>query len=177
MKHFYKKRIQSLKTTNPRQWYKNLKKLADYDAKEEKPIVEEIKDLTDGEKAEHIAESFSKISNEYAPLDRSKILLEDICEAGSFRTNAKEVFEAINSLNANKAVPTNDVPTRVLKRFSSLLCEPITELVNDRIAEGVWPDFLKVESADRQGPQCTRWICQGRACCSHCHSGRLVQGF
>ena len=117
MKRFYRKRIQSLKSTSPRQWYKNLKKLAGYDTKEENPDVEEIKHLSANEQAEHIAESFSKISNEYAPLDRSKIRLEDVSKGGIFKTNAKEVFETINSLNTNKAVPRNDIPTRILKRF------------------------------------------------------------
>ena len=127
MKRFYKKRIQSLKSTNPRQWYKNIKKLAGYDVKEENPEVEDIKHLSDNEQAEHIAESFSKISNEYAPLDRSRIQLKDVSKGGLFKTDAKEVFETINSLNSNKSVPKNDIPTRVLKRFSGLLCGPIAE--------------------------------------------------
>ena len=38
-----------MKTANPRHWYRNLKKLAGYDAKEEKPIVEDIKHLSDSE--------------------------------------------------------------------------------------------------------------------------------
>ena len=152
MKRFYRKRIQSLKSTSPRQWYKNLKKLAGYDTKEENPVVEDIKHLSDNEQAEHIAESFSKISNDYAPLDRSKIRVEDVSKGGIFKTNAKEVFETISSLNSNKAVPRNDIPTRILKRFSSLLCGPIAGLINDCIAEGVWPDFLKVESVTPKRP-------------------------
>ena len=86
------------------------------------------------------------MSNEYAPLDRSVIQLEDIDRGEYLKTDAKEVFNTINSLNSNKAVPQNDIPTKVLKRFSGLLCDPIAELINDCIAEGVWPDFLKIES-------------------------------
>ena len=51
-----------------------------------------------------------------------------------------------NKVTANKSVPRNDIPTKVLKRFSGMLCEPIADLINDCIAEGVWPDFLKIES-------------------------------
>ena len=43
------------------------------------------------------------------------------------KTDAKEVFETINSLNFNKSEPKNDIPTRVPKRFSGLLCGPIAE--------------------------------------------------
>ena len=94
----------------------------------------------------YIAESFARLSNEYAPLDRSKIQLQEIHRNDYLKTNAKEVAETINSLNANKSVPKNDIPTRVLKRFSGMLCEPLASLINDCIAEGVWPDFLKIES-------------------------------
>ena len=146
MKRFYRRRIQSLKTTNPRQWYRGLKRIAGYDARDENPIVEEIKHLSDVEQAEHIAESFAKISNEYSPLDRSMIQVPNLDKSDYLKTNAKEVADTISSLNANKSVPKNDIPTRILKRFSGLISEPIAELVNDCIAEGVWPDFLKIES-------------------------------
>ena len=75
-KQFYKKRIKSLKTANPRQWYRSLKRIVGYDVRDDKPAVEAIKHLPDADQAEIIAESFSKVSNEYAPLDRSKIDLE-----------------------------------------------------------------------------------------------------
>ena len=145
-KRFFKRRIQPLKSTNPRQWYRALKRIAGYDSRDENPIVEDIKHLSDIEQAELIAESFAKISNEYAPLDRSMIQVQDIDKSCYLKTSAKEVADTISSLNANKSVPKNDIPTKVLKRFSGLICEPISELINDCIAEGVWPDFLKIES-------------------------------
>ena len=145
-KRFFKRRIQPLKSTNPRQWYRGLKRIAGYDSRDENPIVEDIKHLSDIEQAELIAESFAKISNEYAPLDRSMIQVQDIDRSSYLKTSAKEVADTISSLNANKSVPKNDIPTKILKRFSSLICEPIAELINDCIAEGVWPDFLKIES-------------------------------
>ena len=58
MKHFYKKRIKSLKTANPRQWYRNLKKIVGYDVRDDKPLVDDIKHLSDTEQAEFIADSF-----------------------------------------------------------------------------------------------------------------------
>ena len=85
-----------MKTSNPRQWYRNLKRIAGYDAKEDKPIVEEKKNFSDIDQAEHIAESFSKISNQYAPIDRSVTKLEDINRGDYLKTDSKEVFNTIN---------------------------------------------------------------------------------
>ena len=53
-KQFYKKRIKSLKTTNPRQWYRSLKRIVGYDVRDDKPAVEDIKHLPDAEQAEHM---------------------------------------------------------------------------------------------------------------------------
>ena len=146
MKHFYKNRIKSLKTSNPRQWYRSLKRLVGYDAKDDKPSVDDIKHLSNTEQAEFIAESFSKVSNEYAPLDRSQIKLEELNPDDYLDISASEVMEVLLALNANKAVPKNDIPTKILKRFAAHLCEPIAELINACIREGCWPDFLKIES-------------------------------
>ena len=108
--------------------------------------MEDIKHLSDAEQAEHIAESFGKVSNEYAPLDRTKIVVEKVSKDEFLVVTAKEVLETLNALNASKSVPKNDIPTKILKRFASHLCEPIAALINDCIREGCWPDFLKIES-------------------------------
>ena len=65
------------------------------------PEVEDLKSLPDMEQAEIIAESFSKVSNEYAPLDRSKIYLEEIKIDDYIKVTAKEVLDTLNALNAN----------------------------------------------------------------------------
>ena len=143
-RQFYKKRIKSLKTANPKQWYRNLKKIAGYDSKDDKPSVEDIKHLSDAEQAEVIAESFSKVSNEYAPLDRSQIKLEEV-KVEDYLDTDSEVLEVLLALNTNKAVPKNDISTKIFKAFASQLCEPIALLINDAIVNGYWPDFLKLE--------------------------------
>ena len=55
-------------------------------------------------------------------------------------------MDVLSSMDANKAVPMNDIPTKILKRFSRHLCEPLADLITECIREGVWPDFLKIEA-------------------------------
>ena len=57
-KHFYKKMVSDLKEKNPKQWYSAVKRMAAYDNKPEKLIVEEINHLTDQEQCELIADDF-----------------------------------------------------------------------------------------------------------------------
>ena len=108
-----------MKTANPRQWYRSLKRIVGYNVRDDKPSVEDIKHLSDAEQAEVIAESFSKVSHEYEPLDRSKIVLEEVKEGDWLVVTADEVLETLNALNANKSVPKNDIPTKILKRFAN----------------------------------------------------------
>ena len=55
-------------------------------------------------------------------------------------------LDVLRDLKLNKAVPKNDVPAKIYKRFAELLCGPLTALINERIEKGCWPDFIKVES-------------------------------
>ena len=83
---------------------------------------------------------------EYEPLDRSKIILERYEEDKSLKISASEVMEVLNSMDAKKAVPKDDIPTKILKRFSVFICEPLADLITECISKGVWPDFLKIEA-------------------------------
>ena len=98
------------------------------------------------EQAEMIAESFAKISQEYEPLDRSAIKLPIPKEEDVLQVSESEVLEVLRSMDATKAVPKNDVSTKIFKTFSEQLCGPITMLINEAIITGYWPEFLKVET-------------------------------
>ena len=110
------------------------------------PEVDDIKDHTDEEQAEMIAESFAKISREYEPLDRSAIKLPIVKDEAVLQVSEAEVLEVLKSMDTSKAVPRDDVSTKVFKTFAEQLCAPITMLVNEAILTGCWPDFLKVET-------------------------------
>ena len=72
-KSFYRKKLSKLRSTNPRQWFKWIKGVGNSEQNDEKLEVESIKHLSDIEQAELIADKFAEVSNEYQPLDRSKI--------------------------------------------------------------------------------------------------------
>lgn len=71
---FYNNKIKKLRKRNPKQWYSMLKKITRYDQhSEEKVIVEDIKDYSDAEQAEMIADNFSAVSQEYDKLGKDDI--------------------------------------------------------------------------------------------------------
>ena len=73
-KKYYKDIVKDLKTSNVSQWYSKLKRLCSYDKEKIEPlVVDSIKHLTDQEQAEVIADKFSKVSQEYEPLQKDDI--------------------------------------------------------------------------------------------------------
>ena len=72
-KNYYTQKVERLKSSNPKQWYRQLKKLADYDKGGDIIEVVSIRNLSDKEQAESIADKFSSVANEYEVIDRSAI--------------------------------------------------------------------------------------------------------
>ena len=71
---YYENIVSDLKNLNPGQWYSKLKRMTSHDQlKSEKVIVENICHLSDKEQVEIIADSFSRVSNQYEPIDPEKI--------------------------------------------------------------------------------------------------------
>ena len=89
---------------------------------------------------------FAKISQEYEPLDRDAIKLPGVRQEDVLQVSESEVLEVLKSMDTSKAVPKNDVSTKIFKTFAEQLCAPITMLVNEAIMTGYWPEFLKIET-------------------------------
>jgi hypothetical protein len=78
---FYSRKISKLRKTKPKQWHRELKKLSSFDQNEgEELCVESIKDLTNKEQAEIIAENFTAISQEYDKLETEDIEVPEFTE-------------------------------------------------------------------------------------------------
>ena len=143
-KSFYRKKLSKLRSTNPRQWFKWIKGVGNSEQNDEKLEVESIKHLSDIEQAELIADKFAEVSNEYQPLDRSKINFPHFKdEIPEFEE--KEVFEVLQDLKINKSSQPTDVPARIFKAYAQKLYKPMTKVINTAVKTGIWPDFLKME--------------------------------
>ena len=103
------------------------------------------KDLSDSDQAEEIASKFAEISQLYNPVDRNQIDFPVIEEKDVLKICNDEVLQAIKDLKPNKSVRTTDIPPKIYKHFASILCKPITGIINKAIRDGVWPDLLKTE--------------------------------
>ena len=145
-RNFSTKRIKALRKGKPGKWYAELKKLTNFDQmKTEEIIVDDIKDFTDLEQAEKIADQFSKVANEYDPLKTEDINIPYFSEEEIPQFNEQDVESVLNELDTNKSNVNGDFPAKLLKMFSKFLAKPIKDLLNASIRRGKWPEIFKME--------------------------------
>ena len=123
------------------------KKLSSFDQNEgEEVCVESIKDLTNKEQAEIIAEKFAAISQEYDKLETEDIEIPEFTEEDIPIVTEQQVEEALASMDTNKSNVEGDIPAKILKYFSKQLAKPVSNIINSMIRQGCWPEILKLET-------------------------------
>ena len=145
-KGYYKNVLKDLKQLNVSQWYSKLKYLCSYDQKKSDPIIiEELKNLSSQDQADKIAENFSKISQEYDPLQEKDIIIPeyDISSVPNFHPS--DVENNFLKIKTNKSVPEGDIPPKLIKLFAKELSTPFCDILNTIIKLGQWPNLYKKE--------------------------------
>ena len=49
-------------------------------------------------------------------------------------------------MDTKKSCRKTDVPPKIFKTFANEMCRPLTQIINNCIKSGVWPDYLKHET-------------------------------
>ena len=146
-RNFKTKMIDDVMTARNSQWYSKLKRISNYDqTKSEILQVDEISHLSDQEQAEAIADSFSAISNEYEPVNRSKIKVPSFSASTVPQFTPAQVRKYLESIKTNKATAPGDIPAKVIKEFAQYLCVPFADVINTGLAVGHWPTQYKRET-------------------------------
>ena len=136
--NFYRNKIKNLRRSNPKKWHQELKKISSFDEQKFDDIeVDEIKDLTDEEQAEKIADKFSAVSQEYEKLNKDDIKIPNFCENEIPQFSESEVRDILQKIDTNKSNVKGDIPAKILKLFSENLAKPIANLINASIRDGV----------------------------------------
>ena len=111
-------------TARSAQWYSKLKRISNFEQnKAEFVQVDEISHLSNKEQAEAIADSFSSISNEYEQIKKEDIQIPPFSPSDIPQYTPQQVRKYLLSLKTNKSTAPGDIPARVIKEFSSYLCQ------------------------------------------------------
>ena len=150
---YLKKNLESLKESNPSKAYNILKKMGaqpgEYDEVTFSLPGHENLDIQ--EAADKIAEHFSKISQEYPPLNQETLPERVKVKVGNPETESKmptlsehEVYTKICDANKPKSGVPGDLPRRLVSEFAPELSTPVCAIFNNILKsakQGVaeWP--------------------------------------
>ena len=105
--------------------------------------------LTAKESADRIAQYFSKISNEYPPLDLTSLPDRVKANLNSHShppvISEYECYKKILRAKKPKAGVPGELPPKIIKEFSVELAKPLQILYNKIIQSGKWPHHWKTE--------------------------------
>ena len=149
-KKYIESEVETLKLSNPSQYYKRMKKLGARLGECTNSLfslpthIEE--DLSPIEAAERIASHFSSISQEYPPLDigslpdrvRNKITEPDVMKKAPV-IQPEEVFEKFRQRKFKKSSVPNDVPPKLKREFGPEIASPAAEIFNSINRTGSYP--------------------------------------
>ena len=114
-------------------------------AKEKEICFDEIDHFSKQDQAERLADSFSKISQEYDKVKSVDIQTLQFKSSDIPNISVKTVEKLWMSVKTCKATIKDDLPAIIFNRFSKQLSEPITMPINSCIQKGIWPNILKNE--------------------------------
>ena len=114
-----------LKHTNPGEWYKIAKRIGAVDKSANSDIfVESLKGLNNEECAQIIAEHFASISNEYLPVDNSK-LPTYLPATKPLQVSELEIYKRLKKQKRTKSTLTVDLPDSLRLEFAAELTGPL----------------------------------------------------
>ena len=107
--------------------------------------VQEICHLSDQVQAELIADSFSKISNQYNPINTAEICLQQEKEKPAPVIEAHEIYEYLKRIKTNTATVKDDIPAKFIKEFAPELSAPMEDIISCMVRRGEFPNIWKLD--------------------------------
>ena len=145
VQNFYLNFVTDLKAKNPAKWYSMAKRLgAEQNHSGGDLEVECLQGLDDQQSAEEIALFFSRISQEYAPLDMNK--LPAYLPAGPpQQIDVHDVADRIFKLKSRKSTLPIDLPSKIRKNVAYELAIPLTDIYQSSLNQYHYPKLWKHE--------------------------------
>ena len=150
MKNYIQKKIESLRTTNASQYFKEVKELGNTPGEKHDgyfTISSHIdRNLSSLESAEIIAKQFSEVSQKFEPLDINQLpdrvkdkLTSSNVESGNEapkKVFPHEVLEVMKKRKPKSSKVPNNLPPKIKKEFSPELATPLADIFNNIFESG-----------------------------------------
>ena len=131
--------VNELKSTNPGRYHRTAKKLGGIADKDQGNLVIEcLEQYTPSEQVAKVAESFAAVSQQYEPIDLSRLSAYLPSEQPP-QLDVYKVYRKIKGQKKTKSTLDIDIPENLRKEAAEFLAEPLTNIYNECLKEGVFP--------------------------------------
>ena len=137
--------VTELKETAPGKWFSMAKKIGAVDIKDsDEVLVDSLKNLSNQEAANVIAEHFAAVSNEYLPIDSSN-LPAYLPALPPPQLDELTVYKGLTEIKKTKSTLPIDIPEKLRKEVAVHLAAPLTIIYNNCLTNSVYPSLWKHE--------------------------------
>ena len=145
IRNFYSKFVTELKYTNPGEWYKIAKQIGAVGQSNRGDIaVESLEGLSNESCAEHIAQHFASVSNEYLPVDQTKLPCF-LPAPKPLNVSEQEIYERLSKQKRTKSTLPVDIPDSLRIEFAAELAGPLSDIINTCLLDQIYPKLWKHE--------------------------------
>ena len=143
VRNFYRKATYNLKKSDPRKFYSIVKKIGCSNFTKS-PEIEELKDLNNFQAAEKIATFFAEISNQYDPVDFSK-LPAYLPSNHPPQVTEMDIYQKLRKIKNTQSTHPLDLPNKLREEYIYFLVQPLKDIINTCFLEQTFPAQWKVE--------------------------------
>lgn len=140
---FTSTRLDRIDPAQPRQWYATVKQIAGMGNNGSRVSLATCEQYSGVDLATHINEYFGAICSSLPALDTNNLPAYLPSASGPPCVTRSEVWKQLARIQVHKAPGPDNIPNRLLKVFSFELSEPVTNIINCSLREGVVPSQWK----------------------------------
>ena len=145
IRNFYSEFVSEMKLADPSKWYGLAKKIGAVDQMSSgNTEIESLQGLSNAECASLIAEHFAAISNQYHPVDYSK-LPSYLPAQRPPKVTEHEVWLRLKRIKKTKSTLPLDIPDKLRQECALFLAKPLHTIINTSLMQSVYPEVWKLE--------------------------------
>ena len=140
---YYRRHINELRNSNPKQWWQNIKKLTGQTVTNHViGMANELCDKNVQQLTDNINVFLQSVSDELAPLSPELILSVSHCP-DEFIIEPYTIERKLSKINRSKSCGPDNIPNWILRDSSVWIAEPVSAIFNASVRDGIVPIIWK----------------------------------
>ena len=141
--------VDDLKSSNIGQWYSKVKRMSGISSESDKDHVDSLSTLSVEQQANSLVNYFSTTRNKFQPINKDDyseyFSPQNMSSCSENFISSEEIIQVIGQINKKSAALKNDIPIKLLSKFSCHISKPLCHIINTMFEFGEYPNLWKNE--------------------------------